>query len=320
VFTELIFDKKVDKFDEEDIRPGKNSFKTGLKWQYNGDKSEPKISSTDYPKGEEMVADWILSGPWSENPVGWFIAGYGPFRYLPSYEPDPYRNKNSPLRINQLTGLFREKISLSDAISWLKDVYLRRMEHRKGARDIEEGIIDLLNDGLLPEGMKVKRVDSEGLWVDLNGKELPLRELSDGYRTVAALVVDLARQLFEAYGEFKIDKQNGNYKVSYPGVVLIDEIDAHLHIHWQQQIGFWLKAHFPGLQFIVTTHSPFICQAADPGGLLRLPAPGEERSVEHVSDDLFNIVINGSVDESLLTELFGLGRQEDSGSNRQSEY
>ncbi len=54
------------------------------------------------------------------------------------------------------------------------------------------------------------------------------------------------------------------------------------------------------------THSPFICQAADPKGLIRLPAPGEERPVEHISERLFNIVKNGSVDEAVLTELFGL--------------
>lgn len=303
VFTELIYGKEIDLFDEEDIRPAKDSFKTGLKWQYPSNKSEPKTSSIFIPQVEEKT---VLYGPWSENPVGWFIAGYGPFRHLPSYGLDSYKGKKSPLRINQLASLFREDIHLSDAVAWLKDIYLRRMENRPGARDIEEGILALLDDRLLPEGMKVQKVNSDGLWVTLHGKELPLRELSDGYRTIAALVADLARQLFETYREFKVYKQGGNYIVPYQGVVLIDEIDAHLHIHWQQQIGFWLKKHFPALQFIVTTHSPFICQAADPRGLLRLPAPGEERSVEHLTDELYNIVKNGSVDESVLTELFGL--------------
>jgi len=302
VFTELIYNKEIDSF-EGDTPPDKDSFKTGLKWQYTGNKSEPKTSTIFIPQDEEKT---VLYGPWSENPVGWFIAGYGPFRHLPSYGLDSYKGKKSPLRINQLASLFREDIHLSDAVSWLKDIYLRRMENRPGARNIEEGILALLDDGLLPEGMKVQKVNSDGLWVTLHGKELPLRELSDGYRTVAALVADLARQLFETYGEFKVKKQGGNYIVPYQGVVLIDELDAHLHIHWQQQIGFWLKKHFPALQFIVSTHSPFICQAADPRGLLRLPAPGEERSVEHLTDELYNIVKNGSIDESVLTELFGL--------------
>jgi predicted ATPase len=51
------------------------------------------------------------------------------------------------------------------------------------------------------------------------------------------------------------------------GVELIDEVDAHLHPEWQREVGFWLKRHFPKIQFLVTTHSPSICQAAAPNGL-----------------------------------------------------
>ena len=61
----------------------------------------------------------------------------------------------------------------------------------------------------------------------------------------------------------------------YEGVILIDEIDAHLHPAWQKRIGFWLKAHFPNIQFIVTTHSPFICQAAD---IIRGTASAEDQA------------------------------------------
>ena len=50
-----------------------------------------------------------------------------------------------------------------------------------------------------------------------------------------------------------------------PGVVLIDEVDAHLHPTWQRRIGLWFREHFPKLQFIVSTHSPLICQAATVG-------------------------------------------------------
>lgn len=57
------------------------------------------------------------------------------------------------------------------------------------------------------------------------------------------------------------------------GVVLIDELDAHLHPTWQREISFWLKACFPRLQFIVATHSPFVPQAADKGGLYVLRRP-----------------------------------------------
>jgi predicted ATP-binding protein involved in virulence len=98
----------------------------------------------------------------------------------------------------------------------------------------------------------------------------------------------------------------GGITVPYEGVVLIDEIDVHLHVSWQQRIGFWLKRHFPNIQFIVTTHSPFICQAADAGGLIRLPAPGEVRPAEVITGGLFNRIVNGGADDATLSELFGL--------------
>jgi predicted ATP-binding protein involved in virulence len=45
-----------------------------------------------------------------------------------------------------------------------------------------------------------------------------------------------------------------------------------MHVEWQQKIGFWLTSHFPNIQFLTTSHSPFICQAAGPRGVIRLPA------------------------------------------------
>jgi hypothetical protein len=150
-------------------------------------------------------------------------------------------------------------------------------------------------------------VDSDGLWVRRGSREFALRELSDGYQTVTALVLDLVRHLHTHYGGLHAERDEGG-GISFPlaGVVLIDEIDAHLHVSWQQRIGEWLKRHFPLVQFIVTTHSPYICQAADPGGLIRLPGPDEEAPPRVVDEELYHRVVYGSGDDAVLTELFGL--------------
>ena len=71
-------------------------------------------------------------------------------------------------------------------------------------------------------------------------------------------------------------------------------------------MGTWLKAHFPQIQFIVTTHSPYVCQSADPGGLILLPGPGENRPPRIIEQDLYERVIYGSGDDAILTELFGV--------------
>ncbi len=91
-----------------------------------------------------------------------------------------------------------------------------------------------------------------------------------------------------------------------PGVVLIDEIDVHLHVTWQKKIGGWLKEHFPNVQFIVSSHSPYICQSADPGGLIRLPGVDEDVPPRVVDPDLHQRIVYGSGDDALLTDLFGV--------------
>src|SRR5690606_33514301 len=143
-------------------------------------------------------------------------------------------------------------------------------------------------DGLLPDDSTVERVDSDGLWICRDGVSLPLEQVSDGYRTVAALVVDLLRCLHATYGGLALERdEHGQPVCPLPGVVLIDEVDAHMHVAWQQRIGFWLTQHFPNIQFLVTTHSPFICQAASPRGIIRLPAPGERNTqIAHIDDRL----------------------------------
>ncbi|MBH0780741.1 AAA family ATPase [Nocardia sp. NEAU-351] len=248
-------------------------------------------------------------GPWAENPRGWFTAGYGPFRRLSPAPTEAQRLMMSPGRPAALASLFREDASLSESVVWLQQIYLRRLEGRPEAEAIEELVLRLLDDGLLPEGMRVEKVDSEGLWVRTpEGRTLALASLSDGYRTVAGLVLDLIKQLVSAFDSVAIDQgSDGRVRVLHQGVVLIDEIDVHLHIEWQKRIGFWLKDHFPNMQFLVTTHSPFICQAADEGGLIRLsPAWEQDAGAEILMGEEFNRVVNGSVDEAVMTELFGL--------------
>jgi hypothetical protein len=253
-----------------------------------------------------MLDRQYREGPWSGDRFGWFIAGYGPYRRLTGHASEAQRLMAGPRRVAALVTLFREDASLVESVSWFREIYLRRLEKKPGAAFLEEIVLSLLNDGLLPDDVSVENIDSEGLWVHHRGIRLPLSELSDGYRTTAALVLDIVRQLDRHTDRLDTDQSGTCRRIVNSGVVLIDEVDLHLHVSWQKEFGFWLKRHFPNIQFIVTTHSPFICQAADPRGLIRLPAPGENRSAEHVSDEIFNKVVNGSVNDAVLTELFGL--------------
>jgi energy-coupling factor transporter ATP-binding protein EcfA2 len=285
-----------------------------------GDDKPPKGAPRKHPfdVGLEFVATESLypekwtgmeegkSGPWQENPTGWFFAGYGPFRRLSGHSPEA-ASLQSGGSSSELVTLFREDASLSEGVAALRKINYQRLEKKKGAEELEQGSLALLNDGLLPGDVKVEGIDSEVLWVrSKEGVRLKLDAISDGYRVTVALVLDILRQMGRFFPDFHIEYKDGRPFVPYSGVILLDEAELHLHVSWQQRIGFWLKEHFPKIQFLVTTHSPFICQAADPGGLIRLrPAP-EEPAAEQLSEEEYNRVVNDGADSAVITSLFGL--------------
>jgi len=80
---------------------------------------------------------------------------------------------------------------------------------------------------------------------------LTVGQLSDGLRSMVAMVADLAYRAAQLNAHFK-----GEAALKTPGIVLIDEVDMHLHPDWQQQVLQQLRQAFPLFQFIVTTHSP----------------------------------------------------------------
>ncbi|WP_062357807.1 AAA family ATPase [Herbidospora yilanensis] len=240
-------------------------------------------------------------GPWAPDLQGWFHAGYGPFRRLVGGSAEAQRLMQRPGQISRLATLFNEDASLAEGITWLIDLHLRRLEGNEQAAVLLTFALRLLDDGLLPDGFQVDGVDSDGLWARRDGRRIPMREMSDGYRAVTALVLDLVRQMSAAFPD-----ATPSTAITRSGVVLIDEIDAHLHVSWQQKIGGWLKTHFPNIQFIVSTHSPYICQSADPGGLIRLPGVDEDLPPAVVDDDLYERVVYGSGDDALLSDLFGI--------------
>jgi len=306
----IAFDSRWEKF--KTGRPPASGFWAGLSW------TAPTMSAGNLRRpAQPSLTEHISStnartaarrGPWQENPTGWFYAAYGPFRRLVGGTGEAQRLMMTSGPVARSASLFHEDASLAEGVSWLIEQHLRSLEGKDGADTLKSAALTILGDGLLPDDYHIDSVDSEGLWVVNDEHRFPLREMSDGYRTVVAFVVDLLKQLFEAYGYLPIgdSADSGRPVVRLPGVVIIDEVDAHLHVSWQQRIGKWLKDHFPSIQFIVTTHSPYICQAADPAGLIRLPGPDEQLPPQTVSPDLWERIVYGTGDDAVLSDLFGL--------------
>jgi predicted ATP-binding protein involved in virulence len=125
-------------------------------------------------------------------------------------------------------------------------------------------------------------------WVDLHN-------LSLGYKTIVAWMVDFAKGMFS---KFPYSKN----PLAEPAILLIDEIDLHLHPKFQRILIDFLSHTFPKTQFIVTAHSPLIVQAAFEANIVLLKKSGDSIKVENDPD----IVRNWRIDQVLTSDLFGL--------------
>ena len=164
------------------------------------------------------------------------VLGFGSSRWLPrpgGFEPD----RGEYVRV---ANLFNPFVPLADTLTWLAT-----LDEAAFARS-EEALVRLLQ---LDAGEHLIRRDGEVL-VRARGERddlaVPLRHLSDGYQAVVAMVGDI----MELLGPKRLDMAVAE------GLVLVDEIEAHLHPRWKMQVVSRLRAVFPQLQFVTTTHDP----------------------------------------------------------------
>ena len=128
---------------------------------------------------------------------------------------------------------------------------------------------------LMPEFSNPRAISPAGMMIDWKNsensetKQLRIEQLSDGYRTTLAMVMDIAARMAEANPDMPDPLQT-------QGVVMIDEVDLHLHPAWQQTILSDLVRTFPQVQFIVSTHSPQIVSTVKPSQIRVIDWQGEE--------------------------------------------
>jgi len=249
-------------------------------------------------KSSDMLS-WLRTNAFaSRGPGGWFAAGYSAFRRLTRVSQVLIPSLDQPTRASNFQAQFDEDRALSSFERWMVYLDFRQAKdsndvRAKRMREIGEKAITRL----LPGTVKIAEVTATGLIVfEVNGKQVPTISLSDGFRSVIALSGDLIWRLLQAFPDLDDPTQAS-------GVVLIDELDIHLHPEWQRKIAGWLREVFPNLQFIVATHSPFVAIGAGEGALtlrLEVAETGGIRITE--SPDLSTY----DVDRALRSPAFGL--------------
>jgi len=235
-----------------------------------------------------------------EDNRGWCACGYGAYRRLTGFSTSTVDEKD-PLARRFLT-LFEEGAALHDAEYWLLELDRRAARARKEASPQKKSLADAKQAlcDLLPEVTEISI--GERVELTFRGEKVHLGHLSDGYRSMFALIVDILRWLEQTRPKASVKTPLREL----PAVVLIDEVDTHLHPMWQREIGFKLTTFFPNVQFIVTSDSPFVAMAAEGHGITVLEtatgADGHPSAV--VRPDVPDV--RGWVVDRVLTELFGL--------------
>jgi predicted ATP-binding protein involved in virulence len=194
-------------------------------------------------------------------------------------------------------------VSLISFESWFIGKTLERLEAIGNSRSAIETFDDELawvNKALqlaLPESLGVRYdLTLRSLMVDLSAKKsLPFSDLSDGQRGMVALIADIARRMCILNPHMGRD-----VLANTSGIVIIDELDIHLHPAWQRTIVTALKNAFPKVQFIAASHSPQIIGSLKP----------EEVIVLNSGEGSHPRVTYGLDSSSVLEEVMGVTQRE----------
>ena len=186
----------------------------------------------------------------------YFVLGCGASRRL--HTVNSRRTKTSEFtskRAQRVTTLFDPDAATTPIESWVMD--MDYLENRIGLKTVRE-----VFSNLLPE-IKFHDIDKQNgnLMFQTPDGIVPLHALSDGYLAMAAWIGDLLFQVLEISGDLAEEPLTAR------GLLLIDEIDLHLHPKRQRELLSLLNDWLPNFQFIVTTHSPMTAQQAGEGEL-----------------------------------------------------
>lgn len=249
------------------------------------DKKEETYTEPTIIEDSTNILSWLRVNAFPSDTKGWFAAGYGPFRRL-----DRRSRTNVPVKVvrkrpDSFITQFDEDRPLNAFEEWMVHLdYLQARDPKDENVQRTRAISEQAVNRLLPGKTKIAGVTKEGrVNFEINEQLVPSMGLSDGFRSVIAMAGDLIWGLLQSFPHVEDPTKA-------PGVVLIDELDIHLHPTWQRDIAVWLRETFPNLQFIVATHSPFVALGAGEDALTIRFELNEEKgdvSVDPVQDIFF---------------------------------
>ncbi len=234
------------------------------------DKSEQTNALFSSPIGTKRIyrqADVFIDHDNREDSIMLpVIAYYNTERAVIRNKPERRRGFQKAFnRYDAYAGALDNGLNYKKTIEWFCYLEDKQRREREAVRDwdyqtLEHRTIQLAIEKMLPGFKNLRTILAPlDLIVDIeeNGTFKSCRidtQLSDGYKIVLVLVLDIVSRILEANSV--IPNITPEQLLQSGGIVLIDEVDLHLHPSWQQRILSDLQRTFPNIQFIVTTHSP----------------------------------------------------------------
>lgn len=217
--------------------------------------------SSAYLDESTLVPDPLTTAR-SQDLPNWFVAGYGPSRLLPSAGKsarsiDPTLDRLRPLFGENLIGtgfielLGEDKGRLFAKI--LQSVFVagELLPHVTALELRGRGGVRSSKDLVEAQRFEMDLLDARGQRI-----RVPATWLSQGYQSLISWLADFV-------GQIVLEASETRDAADMEGIVLVDEIDVHLHPTWQVRLIPALKKVFPRLQFIATTHSPMVLPALE---------------------------------------------------------
>lgn len=190
---------------------------------------------------------------------------YGTERTVSGASPQQVEGQRSGQQLLALDGALDLRGHFQDFFNWFMAAESEELRTQRDQRDFQVelpalGAVRRAIRLVIPGASEIKTTGSPTRLVIKLGtphadEELEFSQLSGGYRAMLAMVGDLARRLVQA---------NPSQGLASEAVVLIDEIDLHLHPRWQQTVVPGLLAAFPNTQFVITTHSEQVVASVQP--------------------------------------------------------
>ena len=199
---------------------------------------------------------------------------------------------------NTSETLFKDEALLQNSSEYFLRLDYETSKSRKGSEELHR-VKELLLK-VLPNGVQDIRVVKSGrlqrdVQVQTTFGWVKLNDLSLGYKTTIAWLIDFATKMIYYH-------EKSETPFDQPAILILDEIDLHMHPAWQREIIENLTKIFTKTQFIVTAHSPLIAQAAFNSNLALLKRIGDHIRIINEPD----IVRSWRIDQVLTSDLFGL--------------